>query len=602
MRKWMTAVAVASIAVVAAACSTSQPVSGVSSSSASSAPAGGAVTFAEAANTPAYYIFPLTPLTNYNGSNDSQFLNLIYRPLYWISNGTQVVADDSISLAAQPTYTDGGRTAVINLKNYKWSDGTPVTARDVTFWMNLLDVAKNNWAGYVPGEFPDNLTNVTAVNSTTVDFTFNRVYNPQWILYNELSQITPIPQHVWDRTSLTGKVGDYDLTPAGAKKVYNFLLAQANDAATYTTSPLWKVVDGPFQLSKFANGNDVTMVPNPAYSGPVKATVSSVHLEPFTSDTAEYNVLLAGGVDYGYVPPEDAKTVSLLQAKGYTVTPADYWAVNFTVMNFHNAAAGPIFGQLYVRQALESLIDQQGWIKGAYLGYGSPTYGPVPLTPSNPFVSAMTQKAVYPFSVTHATALLAAHGWKVTPNGVTTCASPGSGLGHCGAGIPAGAQMSFKLEYPSGLAALDRAMQAEQSNFSLAGIKLNLTPEPLDTVNSHEQICTSSQSTCNWQLVQGDLAWTYQPDYYPEGASIFATGASSNAGSYSDHVADALIRATHQSTSPTALTAYQNYLAVQLPVLWTPKQQMLVAVRNNLGGTLPTDPFGNLFAENWRWK
>ena len=49
-------------------------------------------------------------------------------------------------------------TATIQLKSWRWSDGQPVTSRDVQFWFNVLAANKNNWWDYTPGEFPDNVT------------------------------------------------------------------------------------------------------------------------------------------------------------------------------------------------------------------------------------------------------------------------------------------------------------------------------------------------------------------------------------------------------------------------------------------------------------
>ena len=135
-------------------------------------------------------------MDNYNGLNDAYFQDLIYRPVYWIGDHGAVKVNDQISLADAPTYTDGGKTAVLKLRPYNWSDGTPITSRDVLFFWNLLKSAKENWAGYVPGEFPDNVTNVTTPDAQTITFTFDKVYNPDWILYNEVSQLSPMPQHV----------------------------------------------------------------------------------------------------------------------------------------------------------------------------------------------------------------------------------------------------------------------------------------------------------------------------------------------------------------------------------------------------------------------
>jgi peptide/nickel transport system substrate-binding protein len=44
----------------------------------------------------------------------------------------------------------------IKLKGYKWSNGTPVTAQDVMFWINMMKAVPQDWFGSVPGGFPEN--------------------------------------------------------------------------------------------------------------------------------------------------------------------------------------------------------------------------------------------------------------------------------------------------------------------------------------------------------------------------------------------------------------------------------------------------------------
>ena len=48
------------------------------------------------------------------------------------------------------------------------------------------------------------------------------------------------------------------------------------------------------------------------------------------------------------------------------------------MFNFHNPTVGPIFSQAYFRQAMQSLIDEQAFIKGPLNGFAVTDYGPVP--------------------------------------------------------------------------------------------------------------------------------------------------------------------------------------------------------------------------------
>jgi peptide/nickel transport system substrate-binding protein len=79
-----------------------------------------------------------------------------------------------------------------------WSDGTQVTAQDVMFWLNMMLAVPQDW-GLGTG-FPQNVKDITVVSPTELTMVMDKPYNPTWFLYNELSQITPMPA-AWDRTA-----------------------------------------------------------------------------------------------------------------------------------------------------------------------------------------------------------------------------------------------------------------------------------------------------------------------------------------------------------------------------------------------------------------
>ena len=84
-------------------------------------------------------------------------------------------------------------------------------------------------------------------------------------------------------------------------------------------------------------------------------------------------------------------------------------------MNFHNPKTGPIIAQAYIRQAMQSLIDEPAYLKGPLEGYGHTDYGPVPVIPSNPYIDAYEAKGPWPYSPATAVKLLSSHGWTVKP-------------------------------------------------------------------------------------------------------------------------------------------------------------------------------------------
>ncbi|MGC8480689.1 MAG: ABC transporter substrate-binding protein, partial [Acidimicrobiales bacterium] len=226
---------------------------------------------------------------------------------------------------------------------------------------------------------------------------------------------------------------------------------------------------------------------------------------------------------------------------------------------------------------------------------------PVPTEPANPFADSFTKGLVYNYSPSTAKSLLTSHGWKIS-GGVASCASPGTGANQCGAGITQGQQLSLSLQYISGLTAVSQEMQAFKSAAAKAGITITLSEAPFNTVISNATPCTPSQSACKWEIANWGGGWSYSPDYYPSGETLFSTGAGANFGSYSDSTANSLILATQtDAANPQgALNQYQDYLAKQLPVLYQPEQDyQLSEIKSNLKGAAPQSPYQYLLPENW---
>ena len=211
------------------------------------------------------------------------------------------------------------------------------------------------------------------------------------------------------------------------------------------SSPLWSVVDGPWKLSAFNADGHVTFVPNTAYSGPVKPKLSEFQEVPFTTDSAEYDVLRspssASKIDVGYIPTEDlpAKPVNAVVganplASSYTLAPLYSWGINYYTVNFQSTVSdhAAIIKQLYFRQALAYLMNQAAVIAGPLKGYGTVTVGPVGSNPVTPFLSPQGKAGdPFPYNPTKAKSLLTSHGWTVVPGGTTTCTNPSL----CGPGI-----------------------------------------------------------------------------------------------------------------------------------------------------------------------
>lgn len=566
---------------------------------ASAATSNADVTFALSPAVIPNYLFPIMSAAHFSNVNRYQFQALLYRPLYWFGKGDQPTINESLSLADLPVFSDGGKTVTITMKKYDWSDGQPVTSEDVIFFMQMLEAEESIWADFVPGEFPANVVSMAAPNPSTVVFRLNRAYSQTWFLYNELSQITPLPQHSWDKESATDAIGNYTTTTAGAKAVFNYLTREATSSSTYDTNPLWQVVDGPFKLMTYDTSGYTVFAANPKYSGKVKATYSELTLEPFTTDAAEFTALRDGELDYGYTPPEDSGQIPVISRDGYVSKPWIGWSINYFPMNMNNPAVGPIFRQLYFRRAFQEMVNQPADIKSALYGYGHPTYGPVPIEPKGDLATKQEATNPYPFSPTNSVALLKANGWDVRPGGVTTCVKPGTAAGDCGTGITKGEKMVFNLQYNNGFSYVTQFMQQLKLNLEhYDGITLNLATAPFDTILANAAPCKGA--ACTWQMENWGQGRSYGPDYYPTGESIFETGSRSNVGGYSNPINDANINATHTVTGTAVLHRYENYLAKQLPVVWQPDPDFQISeISTRLSGVTQS-PLLNFTPEFWQ--
>jgi peptide/nickel transport system substrate-binding protein len=563
--------------------------------------AGGSVSFALPPSAQPNWILPIA-LPGYTASYNAAVQQTMFVPLYAYdgTSGT-VTMDQTASAALPPVYSADGKSITITLKPLNWSTGTPVTTRDVEFWLNLLRANKDQWGGYTEGLLPDNIVGFHAIDARTFTLTLDKKYNPDWFTANQLSSIVPLPRHAWDRAAANAPVGDLDRTPAGAKKVFSYLVSRAKELGGYSSDPLWKVVDGPFALSRFTSSGSVTLVRNPHYSGQDKAHLDSVSFVTFTSSSAEYNVLRSGGLDYGYVPTSNLGQRPALQRQGYRISPWNGWSITYIPYNFNNPALGKVFSQLYVRQAIQRTVNQQAISQVIWRGTARPDYGPVPQDNDAKYLSEKQKKNPYPYDPLAARQLLSSHGWKAGSDGVLRCASAGSGPANCGPGVAAGTRFSMTLLTESGSDETDNTMQVLKSELARIGIELAINAQPLNTVLAKGTSCAPTDASCAWQLSYFGTQGSWYFPANPSGEQLFATGASVNFGTYSDKRADELINASNRTDSGSAMVDYSAHLAEQLPVIWMPNPPYQVSAIDSALRGVVQDPLAGLQPQRWYW-
>jgi peptide/nickel transport system substrate-binding protein len=558
------------------------------------------INYALPANFTPNWILPIGTAAHLNTNNRSIADSLWERLVAYDGSTGKIAWNKQASLATAADFASDSKSVDITLGDRSWSDGKPITSRDVEFWFNLIKANKAEWAGYNPGKAPDNWTSFKTVDERHFTITFDQAYNSEWMLANQLSEITPLPQHVWDKTDASAKVSDADRTAAGAKKVWTYLNTAAKNISGYDKDALWKTISGPYSVKSFSTSGKIVLAANKKYDGGEKANIATVNLLPFTTADAEKNALRSGSVDYGYIEATDLDQKDRFTAQGYKVEPWSGWAITYMPYNFNNPAMGAVFKQLYARQAVQRSIDQTSLAKVIFNGTAVPGYGPVPQAQASDFVSPEQKDNPYPFSTSAAKSLLTGHGWQ-EKGGVMVCTEPGSGDSQCGEGVAEGTKFEMQVLSQSGSTVTDNMMSAIQSSLEKTGIKFSIKTAPVNSVLSQTPQCTSDQSVCKWQLSFFGTAGSWYFNAFPTGDSLFQTKGGSNFGNYSNPEVDKLITASTTSASSQAVRDYSAAVAKDLPVIWLPAPDYQISVvRNGLGG-FSQDSLANFHPAQWKW-
>ena len=571
---------------------------------------GGTITQGQLTGQTPTYIFPIAPGAN-TSTGTISFLSELFIPLYGGPTGAEPKVDYGLSAANPPQFSNGDKTVTIPIKpGLKWSNGAPLDANDVVFWFDLLKAAIKespaNWGQYTPGLMPDNVKSISTSGQDDVVMQLTQPYNPGFFLNNNLqdtNNVYPLPSTAWNIASAGGPHLDYT-NPANAKKIYDYLNKAGASVASFGTNPLWQDVSGPFKLKSFSPTNSsYVLVPNPSYGGSPKPVMDQVQVQTYTGFTAELNAMKGGTVDVGVgIDPSQLAETPALKAQGIDIFGGPGWGWFGGIINFKDAANhfDKVVSQLYVRQAIDYLIDQPAIIKGVYKGAAVPAYGPTPSAPLSPYAPASASTPPYPYNPAKAVALLKANGWKVVPGGTTTCVKPGTAAGDCGAGIPAGTPISFvwanQPESVSTTGALESEVVSSEAK-QAAGINIQLQTKTFNFLTSdyNDASPAAAKYTNDWGVNNYGGLFT---DYYPTGSGVWNEGAGFNTGGFSDPTANTLINDSVHSGDPNAVKTEAQYFATHLPVWFMPDGDYLLAVNSKKVGGQP-DGWTSMTQQQW---
>jgi peptide/nickel transport system substrate-binding protein len=576
---------------------------GTSNNAASANNAKATIAFAEGPGAAPNYIFPYMGCKFFSVANINQFQFLMYRPLYWFGLGASTAVDYNLSMAQAPKWSDGAKKVTWTMKGWKFSDGTVADAQSLMFFLNMYKADPTSYCGYNAGfGIPDQVATATG-SGNTVTLTFTKPVSENWMLYNYLSELSPMPQ-AWDKTSMGAAAGSGHCasgaygaaaTNTACKAVEAFLDAESAKTNTYTNA-LWQVVDGPYKLTSFDALGNAAFVPNKSYSGPQKAIVGHVTLRSYTTADAEQSDLYSGKLTIGYVDstslPGPAPSIGKVgpnigQLKGsYNLVTGTPWSFNYAPLNFSTSdPKGYILQQLYIRQALQTAINQPGIIQKVDKNYGIATCSPIP--PNTPTTISADVACAYPYDLSKAKSLLTDHGWKIV-GGVQTCEKPGGAANECGGTIAKGTQLEFSYIWASGSHSQDVTNASEIAAWQSIGIPVSHQEATFDNVVA--QCNGGTFQICSW-----GAGWIYAPDYYPSGETLFTKGGAFNPGSYHNAQMENLVQQSVSQTVP--LTAYGTFAAQQLPVLYQPNPTATAEISTKLKGVMPLNPLQNFMPE-----
>jgi peptide/nickel transport system substrate-binding protein len=267
----------------------------------------------------------------------------------------------------------------------KWSDGQPITSKDVKY--SLETFATNSLL------FPSYVENVTAVDTPDDLTVVIKTKQPDARIVGGLF-VYILPEHVW------GKVPVKKLT-----------------SSYKPTMPL--VGSGPFVVTAFEHGRIVRMARNRYYSG-TKPKFDEVQWIKYGTNDAVERALSLGEID---IIPEVQQAAFARLDKAKHVKAVSSASPSFTQLAFNlcskqncpDAKFNPGVQDRAVRQAIAYAIDRKRVNEIASRGTAFPGHGLLPEFYKS-FYSVPADD--YPLDVAKANQLLDAAGWKKGGDGV----------------------------------------------------------------------------------------------------------------------------------------------------------------------------------------
>ncbi len=422
---------------------------------------------------------------------------------------------------------NGGLAVTLRLRpGLDWGDGVPVTARDIVFtWKRATDphgafADPHIWVNVRPIEVVDDRTVILHLKQAAY-------------AYNQWGPL--LPEHI-------ERQDDAAIQADGSDRIRSPYADTPTEAGLY---------DGPYVVADYRSGDQITLVRNPHWSGPVPA-IRRIVIRAIQNTAALQANLLSGDVDMA------AETIGLTLDQ--VLALRQHWPDRFTYVfrpslgyeHINLNLANPILKDVRVRRALLLAVDRSTISARLFGGLQ-----PVAATWVSPLDQNYTgNTATYGYDPVRARALLAEAGWQPGADGI--CRN--------GAGQP----LSLSFATTAGDKERELIQQVLQSEWRSAGVQVTIVNVPARTLFG-ETLRRRQYDLAMFTYigeVQGSPRSTLASARIPTEANHYIGG---NTTGFSDPTMDTDIAAFETGLDPgrqqSVFAEMQRLYADQLPAL-----------------------------------
>jgi peptide/nickel transport system substrate-binding protein len=454
----------------------------------------------------------------FNGSDTLLSVGFVYEPLVYV-NPLQS-GKTTPMLATSWKWGAGNKSLTFTIRQgVKFSDGTPMSAKDVVYTFNLL---KKYPALDLTGDWSV-LSSVTQSGSDQVTMNFKSAAVPAF--YYIAGQTPIVPEHIWSKI--------------------------ANPVAYPNTNP---VGTGPYKVNPCTKAN-ITYTANPHYWQPGLPKVTKVQYPAYTSNNTANDQLASGQAQWGsqYIPSINSFYTSKSSNYHYWFPPT----VNVSIVpNLKN----PLLSNVKVRQAMSYAVNRAKVSSIGESGYEPPANQAGIVTPT--FTSWLDKTSLakyggYSYDPAKAKQLLASAGFKMGSDGIMANAQ--------------GQKLAFNIINIGDYSDWVASVQVIQQELKAVGIQL--TPDNLSNTDFDADLYNGK-----YQLAYYDQQ-TFGPSPYYElrnwldsaGTAPIGQQAATNYERYSNPATDKLFAQYAASTSTTQqhsiMNQIQGVMLSDLPII-----------------------------------